>query len=265
MSQTIPVYSPSKLGLFGRCPYAYWRTYIDRSMPRLPATPAQARGQVVHTILSRALSRFAGGAPLPETVRADAEDLMSAYDHLDPAQIAADTVLAEQLAEFALDHVDVAAHPLLVERQASYIWRTKSGSPFARLTARIDVVFQREDGIYEIIDWKTGDSTYQDVIQNLLLVVTGLEYLRRRYGATPDTIRLTLAHLGARQFTPVDISRAALGITWAHVGELIRRIQAERDWKATANNLCEYCPLFQNSCPLEGPDYLEMRSDEDER
>jgi RecB family exonuclease len=261
MSQRIPVYFPSQLNLYDSCPYAYWKKYVDRSMPTVPTTPAQARGTSIHAILNAALKRFAGGGDLPEDVRDEAGEQMQSYPHLESEQVEHDIDYIEQCVEFALDHFDISTTPVMIERNTEFLWKTRSGYPFALLKARVDAILRHADGTFEIIDWKSGGSTYPDAIQNLLLFVTAREYLRDKFAARDDQIRLTIAYLGVRDYVPIETTRESMYPVWRAVGEMIRQIQAGKHWRATENNLCGHCPLHANGCPLEGPNYLDMEPD----
>jgi RecB family exonuclease len=261
MYHRIPAYFPSHLNLYDRCPYAYWKKYVDRSMPKVPTTPAQARGTSVHGILNSALKRFAGGGSLPEDIHDQAVEQMRSYPHLEPDQVEHDIAYIERCVEFALDHFDITATPVLIERNTEFLWTTRSGQPFAWLKARVDTVLRHSDGTFEIIDWKTGESTFPDAIQNLVLFITTREYLREKFAARDEQIQLTVAYLGAREYARIETSREMMLPIWRHVGELIKQIHLGENWRATENNLCGYCPLHENNCPLEGPNYLDMEPD----
>lgn len=252
MVSYLPVYSPTRLNLYQRCPYAYWRTYIDRSMPEMPPTPAQIRGAVTHQILNLALGAFRDGKPLPDDISEQAYELLSRYDQLEPTQVVYDTRWVSDCATFALDHFNPECEVILIEDTVAYTHEDRF-----RLLSRADALLRHPDGSFEVIDWKTGQTDFVDRIQALMLYIGALTYLSREYGATPDDIRVTLAFLGHRRHVEVDTSRETSRPVWEEIKRLIREIQRSREWPASANPLCEYCPLYGNGCPLEGTNYLE--------
>lgn len=252
MSRSLPVYSPSKLNQYQQCPYAYWRRYIDRSMPKIPPTPSQIRGAVVHQILNLALGGFRDGGDLPVDVSEQAYELLCEYDQLEPTQTIYETQWVSDCATFALDHFDTECEVVLVEDTVAYTHEDRF-----RLMSRADAVLRYPDDTFEVIDWKTGKSDFIDRIQALILYIGAITYLKREYGAEPDSIRVTLAFLNHRKHAAVDTSREASKPIWDEIKHLIRSIQRSREWPAVSNPLCEYCPLYNNGCPLESS-YLDI-------
>jgi RecB family exonuclease len=257
MSIKLPVYSPSKLNLFQRCPYAYWRRYIDRSMPSIPPTPSQIRGAVTHQILNLTLRAFRDGAGLPSDVSEQAYALLSEYEQLDPAQVVYETQSVSDHATFALDHFDTDCEVIMVEDNVEYIRQDRY-----RLMSRADAILRYPDGRFEFIDWKTGSTDYIDRIQSLILYIGAITYLKREYGADPDAISVTMAFLSHRKYDQVNTSREASKPIWEEIQKLIRMIQRSREWPAVTNPLCEYCALYGNGCPLESKSYLDMDDDD---
>jgi RecB family exonuclease len=253
MSYRLPVYSPSKLNMYQRCPYSYRRRYIDRSMPSAPPSPAQVRGAVTHQILNLALSDFRDGKGLPDDVSDLARQLLRKYEQLSDGHIEHETQWVSELATFALDHFDTTCEVIVVEDQVEYVHQDRF-----RLSARADAILKHEDGTFEVVDWKTGSSDYHDSLQYLILFVSALSYVKSEFRAGPQSLRVTAANLQGRRYTRINTSREASLPVWRTIKGLIRSIWRERKWKATRNSLCPYCPLFENGCPLGGPHFLDM-------
>jgi putative RecB family exonuclease len=256
MGYPIPIFSPTKLNLFQRCPYAYWRRYIDRSMPELPPTRELIRGAVTHQILNLALRDFRRGVDLPVDVTDQATDLLSKYPELSATDVECETEQVAELAGFALDHFNTECEVVMAEDELSYLHQEQF-----RLMARTDAILRHPDGVFEVIDWKTGNSDYIDRIQSLLLYIGALTFLKREFNAGPEHVRLTFAFLGHRRYRTMPVDRESSKAVWKEIKQLIRSIQRSRTWPARLNPLCDYCPLHRKGCPLAGPDYLNMEPD----
>jgi RecB family exonuclease len=253
MSTWLPVYSPTKLNMYRRCPHSYWRRYIARSMPEVPPGPALIRGMVTHQILNLSLGGFQAGAGLPDDVSDMARTLVGKYPQLLPGQAEIEIVQTTDMATYALDHFDVTCEVIMVEDNVEHLQEGRF-----RLMARADVILRHADGTYEVIDWKTGASDFQDSLQYLILYVGALSRLKADYGVMADAVRVTVANLRLKQYTSIDTSRETSLPVWANIKKLIRAIETDRTWKPRQNRLCPYCPLYDNGCPLEGPNYLDL-------
>jgi hypothetical protein len=181
-------------------------------MPELPPTRELIRGAVTHQILNLALRDFRRGVDLPMDVTDQATDLLSKYPELSAADVEYETQLVAELAGFALDHFNTECEVVMAEDELSYLHQEQF-----RLMSRTDAILRQPDGVFEVIDWKTGNSDYIDRIQTLFLYIGALTFLKREFSAGPEHVRLTFAFLGHRKYQSIPVDRESSKPVWKEI------------------------------------------------
>jgi ATP-dependent DNA helicase UvrD/PcrA len=127
------------------------QAFFDRYVRRLPAPPSPAAqlGIELHRRIELHARSAAAVGALPEPEREEPYDLDASENDGD----AADPVTAEQMWENYLKSRFSKQKPLMTEQPFTlYVGRGIS------VVGRIDAIYEREDGVWEIVDFKSGKS-----------------------------------------------------------------------------------------------------------
>ena len=206
------------------CPLRFRWSEVDR-LPRRP-TAAARRGVEIHRKIEL---HNRGSLALDE---ADAGFYDSVGEQSEPVGTAFGRFKASRFA---------AQRPLLIE------------APFdldvtgARVSGRIDAVYQDEPGTWEIVDFKSGrpggDDSRRVQLEAYAVAATEAGLLG---GMTPETLKVTFAYLGADQIVEIgeNVDDAWLDDARRHLGALVATATSGT-YPATSSAGCRYCDFLQ--------------------
>jgi DNA helicase II / ATP-dependent DNA helicase PcrA len=234
-----PRWMPSTIGVgsvvdYGRCPKRfYWSTV--RPLPRFSG-PAARIGTEIHRWIERQASGQASLIELDEAPDLTPEELVG-----EPGRM-------ERLREAFLDSRFAQTVPLFAERP---FLLNLEGSV---LSGRIDAIYGRPDGAWEIVDYKTGRRPSDDDpltwLQLDIYALACVDVWRK----PPADLTLTYLYLNTRE----EASRPAGDVeaTRARVLETLRGIVRER-FDPTPGEHCRSCD-FLSFCEA-GQKYVASR------
>jgi DNA helicase II / ATP-dependent DNA helicase PcrA len=215
---------------FAACPQRHHWAFVDR-LPRQPS-PAARRGVDIHKRIERRLRGI-------QTF----DDLDGVTFSVDDVEMAHDRGRVSPLATFEASRFS-SLEPLLVEAPFSL----KVGD--ARVEGRIDAVFETEDGVWEIVDFKSGRPS-EDPSRRIQLQAYALAVARAGLvaGRVPGPLRVTFLYLG--EDDPIEVSEdvddAWLEEAAAAVADVVTRAGAGLT-EPTPSAGCRWCD-FSRFCP----------------
>lgn len=158
------IYSHSRLGTFETCPRQYWYSYVGKPEIETVDSVEAFLGTRVHEALEELYSRLMGGQVMSR------EDLLGFYEQqwkrewYDGIHIVSKTFKAtdyREVGQEALNAYYKHYHPFTESRtiklEAKIVFNLDAAGKY-RLQGYIDRLAQREDGTYEIHDYKTNKS-----------------------------------------------------------------------------------------------------------
>ncbi|MEX2323910.1 MAG: ATP-dependent DNA helicase [Acidimicrobiia bacterium] len=225
-----PRMSVSGVVTFAACPQRHHWAYVDR-LPRRPS-PAARHGVDVHKRIERRLRGI-------QTF----DDLDGVVFSADDAEVASARGAASAYSTFQASRF-ASLEPLLVEAPFSL----KIGD--TRIEGRIDAVFETPDGVWEIVDFKSGrpsdDPTRRVQLQAYALAVARAGLVE---GRRPGPLRGTFLYLGEDEPTEVseDVDDAWLDEAAAAVADVVARAGAG-ETAPTPSPGCRWCD-FSRFCP----------------
>ena len=234
-----PPWMPSSIAVgsvvdYGRCPKRFYWSVV-RPLPRFTG-PAARIGTEIHRWIERQASGQASLIELDE-----APDLT-------PEELVGEVGRTERLREAFLQSRFAQTVPLFAERP---FLLHLDGSV---LSGRIDAIYGRADGAWEIVDYKTGRRPSDDDpltwLQLDVYALACVDVWRKR----PEDLRLTYLYLNTREEATRDVRDVEE--TRAGVIETLRGIAAER-FDPTPGEHCRSCD-FLSFCDA-GKGYVEGR------
>lgn len=241
--------SPSRASDFMQCPMLYRFRVVDR-LPE-PASPAAARGTLVHAVLERLFELAA-----PERTL---EAAIALVPHAWAALLERDPALAELAAEEA--HADATTllerwftleDPTRLEPEETelYVEADLDGLVIRGYVDRLDAA---DDGRLRVVDYKTGRAPSETFEGRALfqLKFYALALWRSR-GVLPS--RLQLVYPRDRTVLWIDPTEAELLATERKVRALWDAIElaaTQGDWRPRRGRTCRWCH-HQALCPAWG-------------
>lgn len=249
--------SPSRAGDFQNCPLLYRFRTIDR-LPE-PASPAMARGTLVHAVLEDLFGEVATGRTLDRAV----ELLPGEWQKLraDEPQVA-ELFSAEQAADetaWLASCVDLLQtyfgmeDPRYLEpesREERVSYELPSGVAIGGIVDRIDVA---PDGRIRVVDYKTGRSPNPRFEDKAMFQMRFYALVIWRTRGVIPTL-LQLMYLGDGSFLTYEPDERELLATETKLLALwdaIARAIELRDFPARRSGLCGWC-AHQALCPEFG-------------
>lgn len=252
----VPALSPSRAVDFLHCPLLYRFRALDR-LPE-PASPAAARGTLVHAVLERLFdlsaherTRAAAAALLPEQwarMIADSPQLARLVDDSDPARLQAWIDEALRLLErwFTLEdptRLEPAGRELYVETQVD-------GLILRGYVDRLDVA---PDGRMRVVDYKTGRAPTgrAAALARFQLTFYAL-VLWRLHGRVPARLQLVCLGEGVlltdepRESDLLAVERKLKAVWLA-----IARAAEADDFRPRPSRRCTWC-AHRGRCPAWG-------------
>ena len=252
----VPALSPSRAADFMQCPLLYRFRVVDR-LPE-PATPAMARGTLVHAVLERLFDLPAGGRtrdaagellPGQWTRMVDERpELSELVDEADPARLQSWFDEALRLIErwFTLEdptRLEPAKRELYVETEID-------GLILRGYVDRLDVA---PDGRMRVVDYKTGRAPSELFEGKALFQMKFYALvLWRLHGRVPT--RLQLVYLGSGELLTYEPDEHDLRAVERKVKALwaaIERAATDGDFRPRPSRLCGWCGHKQ-LCPAFG-------------
>jgi DNA helicase-2/ATP-dependent DNA helicase PcrA len=229
-------------GLIGyaRCPKSFYWTSV-RPLPRFSG-PAARRGTEIHGWIEE---RSRGQASLLDEEPVE-PDLTTAdlADDLADRGVSMDALKQHYLASAYADRT-----PLFVER--SFLLA------FGRFTVsgRIDAIYEREDGGWEIVDWKTGKRPADDTLSQMQLDLYALACMEV-WGKRREELRATYFYLQSGE--PVSHEPEEAAVLRARITAHLEAIEAAR-FDPTPGPQCRWCD-FRSFCDA-GTTFLATAGD----
>lgn len=253
--RSVPGLSPSRANDFLQCPLLFRLRVVDR-LPE-PASPAAARGTLVHAVLER-LYDLPAGERTPAAARAMVDGQWAALLEESPAYrelFASDAERTEWLASAGtlLDTYFTLEDPNRLEpRERELMVRTQleDGPQLRGIVDRIDVA---PNGMVRVVDYKTGRSPRPGFESSALFQMRFYAYvIQRERGVLPALLQLV--YLGDQQIVRHAPSEAEM-VTfeqrvrsiWAGIEDTAR----SGEWRPRPSKLCGWCS-FKDRCPAFG-------------
>ena len=251
----VPGLSPSRANDFLQCPLLFRYRVVDR-LPE-PASPAAARGTLVHAVLEHLFdlpaperTLEAACAALPERwAQVQQEDPRCHDLHADDAERAAFLAEAERLLAtwFTLEdptRLEPRARELRVEHDL------EDGPRLRGVVDRVDVA---PNGWVRVVDYKTGRSPRAGFESSALFQMRFYAYVVwRTRGVLPKRLQLTYLGDGvvvSHEPTEPEMHtlEARVRSIWAGIEDTAR----SGDWRPRPSRLCDWC-AFRDRCPSFG-------------
>ncbi|HEY7704393.1 MAG TPA: ATP-dependent DNA helicase [Acidimicrobiia bacterium] len=223
-----PIVSVTGLVTYASCPLRYRWSEVDRLPQR--RSPAARRGSEVHR---RIELHNLGVVPLDDLA-------FDTYDATSDVTTAAgqderphDPMVSFLGSRFSTDR------PLLTE--APFELRLNSGT---KVRGRIDAVYESSEGIWEVVDFKTGppsaDPATRVQLQAYAVAVEDVPFRSN----PPDDVTVTFAHLGKEAIELSEhVDEAWLQEAREHLDQLTAGIEAQA-YPATPGPGCASCDFF---------------------
>jgi putative RecB family exonuclease len=247
--------SPSRAADFMTCPLLYRFRVIDR-LPE-PASPAMARGTLVHAVLERLFDQPAARRS-PQAAAALIEPEWNRLVEQEP-ELGALFADAEERAAWMtqvramLDRYFTLEDPGRLEpahRELAVEAVLDSG---LRLRGYIDRLDISPGGDIRIVDYKTGTAPRQDFEARALFQMRFYALvLWRTRGTVPRLLQLL--YLGNGEVVSYPPDEADLTATQRKIEALwraIERAMTTGDWRHRQSKLCTWC-AYQSICPAFG-------------
>jgi hypothetical protein len=256
-----PILYPKHLNTYAQCPERYFHERVERRKVQQAPSPAFARGIAAHRVLSAIASEYeafirAHGVPaVPSDLLTRVERALSHDAYPDADAWASDVNALVTEVKRGVSYLDGEARVLATEIEFQYPYGGDADCPPFVLAAKVDALLHRLDAVgrpyLDIVDWKGGAGTKQDLIQELACRIVVRHNAKKRFGLEPAFIQNSTVHLGVAAHRSVVIEREEGRQRWAELKQLAAGIMLTGDWPPNPSPLCEWCPFFGNGCSLE--------------
>jgi putative RecB family exonuclease len=253
--------SPSTASDFKSCP----QLFKFRSVDRLPeaASPAAARGTIVHAVLERLFSEAAAGRT-PDRAFEVLEELWPSFKEAEPDTAALPE--AEQQAcledsrRLLTNYFRLEDPGTITARRLE--WRVEYELADISLRGVIDRLEIDSDGAWTLTDYKTGRVPGE---ARELAAFFGLRFYAlmcwRAFGVLPREIRLVyLSDPAVLTLKPHQRMLLAFERQVLALAKAIRRALDTEDWRARPSPFCMACP-HQTICPAWADSPAERPAD----
>ena len=250
----MPTYSHSRLSAYEKCRLQYRYRYIDRIRRDVQGIEA-FMGNRVHEVLEKLyrdlqMERTPGAEELRDLYHRSWEKLFSDRIRIVKTEYTPDHY--RKVGERCIADFYRTCHPF--RDGVTLGLEEKVGIPLDeagryRLEGYVDRIVRVEPGIYEVHDYKTGNSlpSAEDLLKDRQLPLYQMG-VQRKFPDARD-VRLVWHYLAFNQELRSARSPDALENLKARTVDLIRRIEGTRDFPPTESALCRWCD-YQDICPL---------------
>ncbi|MDO5710477.1 MAG: PD-(D/E)XK nuclease family protein [Micrococcales bacterium] len=252
----VPALSPSRASDFMQCPLLYRFRVVDK-LPE-PATPAMARGTLVHAVLERLFD-----LPAPERTRASAGDLLPTEwtrmvaDRPELAELVGDSDPAQTQTWFdealrLLERWFTLEDPTRLEpaERELYVETEIDGLTLRGYIDRLDVA---PDGRMRIVDYKTGRAPSEFFEARALFQMKFYALVLWRLRDRVPT-RLQLVYLGNGEvvaYEPAESDLLAVERKLKALWTAIEHAATTGDFRPRPSRLCDWCQ-HRPLCPAWG-------------
>jgi len=237
------IYSHSKLSLYEQCPEAYKIKYIDKTFPELPSSIHAFLGSTVHSALEHLYKKLMEGKVLnlDEVI-----DFFARTWH-DKYTLDIRIPLGEKIenffnrgVKFLVDYyrtnLPFSKDTICLEKKIHFPL-----SEGIYIVGYIDRIEKKDDGSYEVHDYKTNDKIKSqeeiDADRQLAFYHMGLQNL---FGADVQ-VKLTWHFLAHNKKIHSFRTQAQLNELKSKTLDLIAKIKATREWNACGKPWCDWC------------------------
>ena len=256
--RTMAVYSHSRLGTFESCPRQYWFAYIGKPEIETVDSVEAFLGTRVHESLEELYSRQMGGQLMSP------EELLAFYEQqwkkewYDGIHIVSKTFKAADYRQVGLDALKAyhkRYHPFnqsrTIKLEARIVIDFDPAGKY-RLQGYIDRLAQREDGVYEVHDYKTNRSmpTQQDADadRQLALYQIGVQGMWKDVRGVDliwHYVRFDKELVSHRTPEQLDELKKQVIVT---IDDIERRGREEAAFPTSKSTLCQWCE-YREICP----------------
>jgi putative RecB family exonuclease len=256
----MPVYSHSRLSTFEQCPLKYKYEYVDRLDSQLGETVEAFMGTRVHETLEKLYK------DVKHTKSPTLEELLAFYsEQWEKNWVPSIRIIKEYedfhyraLGEKCITNYYKRYHPFDQDKTIETEARVEIDlSDGIKLQGFIDRIAEREDGNYEIHDYKTGgwlpEQEKLDKDRQLALYEVGV---RRKY-ADVEKVGLVWHYLAFDKTVRSERTGEQLGELKKKTVILINEIEEagkKNDFPARPSALCDWCD-YRNVCPAKKHEY----------
>ena len=220
----------SALVTYGECPKEFYWTYV-RPLPRRPSSAARV-GTIVHSFIEQ---QGRGQRTLP--IEVDEHDTRAGAEHISRLK---DVFRRSRFADLP---------PLYSEHAFALVL-----GDFV-VQGRIDAIFARPDGGWEIVDWKTGAGNTTTDAQRVQLELYALA-AQEIWGKSPEEVSLTFVYLGGDQVKEVTVEVRPAEVIRKELTAALESIGAG-EFAAIPSPACGHCDFTRWCAP--GKEYLANR------
>jgi putative RecB family exonuclease len=248
------VYSHSRLSTFEQCPQKFKFSYIDKVETEILRTIETYMGDIVHQTMEKLYK------DLKFLKLNTKEELLAFYNDLWEKNWD-ERILIVKAKDYSKDNYKRLGERMISEYYARY-YPFNEGKVLGletqdfldlndeyKIHIRIDRLMMKEDGVYEIHDYKTNSSLKKqselDEDRQLAVYAMGVKSMY------PDAKEVVLVwHFLAfdKEMRSTRTTEQLIDLK-KEILELIEKINKEKEYKANQSALCDYCE-FKSLCPL---------------
>ncbi len=250
----MPVYSISRIATFEKCPLKYRFRYIERIKPEIPTTIEAFMGSRVHDALEKLYREKSRG-------RVMTQDRLLGYYHRVWDKKWEDAILIvkpgltaddyrkkgeEQLEDYYARHFPFDEG--IIRGLETWARLALDADGKYGFNIRIDRLMEREDGLFEVHDYKCGShlDTQDKLDQDRQLAIYSL-WVRERFAGCRD-VRLVWHYTAHGREMESWRTGEQLAALKSEILERIKTIEAAAEFPARVSRLCDWCE-YRTICP----------------
>lgn len=246
--------SYSAIETFKQCPQKYKFQEIDKI--KVPKSKEAVFGTLIHSAL-KFLHNKEPLFPAKEELLKFYRDNWPAKDEIKWTDEYEEKIFKQQGTEILsryYDHLD-KSQARVIDLESSFNVLIKDENETHILRGKIDRIDKLDDGVFEIIDYKTNRSlpSQNSVDNNIQLSIYHLALLSRWPALNPDEVRLSLYFLKHSEKLSTKRTRKQLDETKKEILKIISEIK-ESCFPANPSPLCNFCG-YRPFCPMWKHEY----------
>jgi len=220
-----PIYYPTNLSLYRQCPERYFHRNVEHRRVEEGFSPALAKGQAIHTILAEYFDIYRREGGFPNDLRDRAEYYLprGPYPH-DKAWLHDVAAIIPQI-EFSILCFDRSAEVVATEATYEYAYPGAADCPPSILRAKVDRVIRYQNGTLEHADYKTGQGSWVDPLQNVISRIVVGQQFRGEGGP----IRSATIFLSGQAMRIDELTREQVQEIWREIKVNVRAIVGAKE------------------------------------